>query len=302
MPDSIKISVIMTSYNHESYIREAIDSVLSQEGVNLEIIMSDDCSKDNTFQIMEEYARKYPNIINLISNKRNLGLSKNMQNAIKKAQGEYIAFCEGDDYWTDRRKLYKQVNFLNKNRDISLCSNQVKMINELLGQDIEHKAQINHIKKGNLPLSTKQIILNYFVGNLTSIVIRSEVIKNFPNKIYDFLVADWLFCILASERGDIYIMPEIMSVHRIHKNNLWVGKADNSKYIEVAVLYNKLTDYKYDTYFKKLIRNINKHKIYIDQISFLKRLAFLILPPIIVIGIVKVKKFFRKKFSNYKQS
>ena len=289
MNNNPTISVIMTSYNHENYIKEAIESVLSQEKVNMNIIMSDDYSTDSTYKIMNEYAEKYPNIITLISNKKNFGLSKNMQNCITKAKGEYIAFCEGDDYWIDKHKLYKQVDFLSKHADVSLCSSQIQIMDEAQNKFIEHKGQTKHMKAGNAMLSTKDIILSYFVGNLTSIVVRANVVKTFPNKIYKTLVADWFFCILASEEGYIYIMPEKLSAYRIHGNNLWAGKDNEKEFIKLANIYNELTNYRHDKYFKKLISKFYSNKKIID----LKKVVFLILPPIIVMLIVKIKKVFR---------
>jgi glycosyltransferase involved in cell wall biosynthesis/predicted SAM-dependent methyltransferase len=256
------ISVIVTSYNHEKYIKQAIDSILSQKNVNMEILLADDCSKDKTLTIMKKYAKEYPNIIRLLERKNNLGLSKNIQDCIKQSKGDYIAFCEGDDYWIDDYKLYKQVNFLNVNKNVTLCFNQMKIMQNLPGEDIqflEHDGQKRSIKQNFLYINTRHIILENLIGNLTSCVFRAEVIKGFPEHIYSDIVADWMFGILSSEKGVLYLMPDIMSVYRIHGSNLWsTNNHDNiiNNHIKYAKIYNEMLDYKYNTYFKQLITSL----------------------------------------------
>ncbi len=288
------VSVIMTAFNHEKYIREAIESVLAQKDVDMEIFMSDDCSNDSTFHIMEEYAKRYPDIIKLVKNEKNLGFSKNMQNCISKAQGKYIAFCEGDDYWIDNYKLQKQISFLNQNKNFSICSCQIMMKDENNNIFMEHKDQLKHIENGNPPLTTKDIILKYYVGNLTSIVIRSDIIKKFPSKVYNYIVADWFFCILASEKGRIFIMPQKMSIYRIHGNNYWIGKDNTKRMLELVDIYNKLTKYKYFFYFKKVTFEFYLVKI----IRKLKFIAHWILPPLVVLAIIKIKQYFNKHIND----
>ncbi len=128
--DLIKISVIVTSYNHEKYIRQCIDSILMQKDVNFELIIGDDCSADNTRNILEEYKKNYPKIINLLSKTENLGVTKNIKRCLNAVKGEYVAFCEGDDYWTDPLKLLKQSNYLKERNNCSICFNSILLYYE----------------------------------------------------------------------------------------------------------------------------------------------------------------------------
>ena len=101
------VSVIIPSYNGAKYIKDAIDSVLSQN-VSLEIIFINDFSNDNTDEIMEEYTKKYDNIVYL-KNKKSLGVSKTRNKGVALAKGKYIAFLDVDDFW-EAGKLIKQID------------------------------------------------------------------------------------------------------------------------------------------------------------------------------------------------
>ena len=109
------VSVIIPSYNGAKYIKDAIDSVLSQN-VSLEIIFINDFSNDNTDEIMEEYIKKYDNIVYL-KNKKSLGVSKTRNKGVALAKGKYIAFLDVDDFW-EAGKLIKQINLLEKNNAV----------------------------------------------------------------------------------------------------------------------------------------------------------------------------------------
>ena len=116
------VSVITITYNHEPFIAKTIEGVLMQQ-VNfpMEFIIAEDCSSDGTRAICERYWEQYPELIRLITSKSNVGAVANERRAMQTAQGKYIAFCEGDDYWTDPLKLQKQVDFLEKNPEYSVC-------------------------------------------------------------------------------------------------------------------------------------------------------------------------------------
>ena len=116
------LSIVTITYNHEPYIRKCIEGVLMQQ-VNfpIEFIIAEDCSTDGTLAICKEYAEKYPDFIKIITSENNVGALQNEVRAINVANGKYLAFCEGDDYWTDPLKLQKQVDFLENNLDYSVC-------------------------------------------------------------------------------------------------------------------------------------------------------------------------------------
>lgn len=116
------VSVVTITYNHERYIAKCIEGVLMQRvAFPMEFIIGEDCSTDGTRAICEEYARKYPELIKLITSDSNIGYNPNELRAMKAARGKYIAYCEGDDFWTDPLKLQKQVDFMESHPDYSVC-------------------------------------------------------------------------------------------------------------------------------------------------------------------------------------
>ncbi len=128
------LSIVTITYNHEPYIRKCIEGVLMQQ-VNfpIEFIIAEDCSTDGTLTICKEYAEKYPDLIQLITSDNNVGALVNERRAMKAAKGKYIAFCEGDDYWTDPLKLQKQVDFLEEHPEYSVTFHRCKHYNVVDG-------------------------------------------------------------------------------------------------------------------------------------------------------------------------
>ena len=119
------ISVAITTYNHEHYISQAIDSVLWQKcDVPIEIVISDDCSTDGTSEICAQYAKKYPSKIMYIRNRTNMGLLENYKQLFKRCSGDYIAWLDGDDYWCDDEKLQKQMKVLESGSYKMCCSDK----------------------------------------------------------------------------------------------------------------------------------------------------------------------------------
>lgn len=121
----ILVSVVCLSYNHEKYIRDALDGfVMQKTNFGFEVIIHDDASTDNTIVIIKEYAEKYPDIIKPIFEKENQYSKPGgdiLGKTIMACQGKYLAFCEGDDYWIDPNKLQKQVDYLEEHPECSLC-------------------------------------------------------------------------------------------------------------------------------------------------------------------------------------
>ena len=122
MSEEVMLSVVMTTYNHERYIAEAIESVLRQQtDFRIEIVIGEDCSTDRTRAIAEDYAMQYPEAIRIITSEENVGWRKNYRRTIAAARGKYIAMLDGDDYFIHRKKLQMQVDLLEADPEVGMC-------------------------------------------------------------------------------------------------------------------------------------------------------------------------------------
>lgn len=152
MSDLPLVSICCLTYNHEPFIRKCLDGFLMQEtNFPIEILIHDDASTDGTDEIIKEYAEKYTCLILPLFESENQ-YSKGKQNEIdffnyRRARGKYIAYCEGDDYWTDPLKLQKQVDFMESHPDYSVCFHRCQYFNEKNGTF--HEDQCSSILEGH---------------------------------------------------------------------------------------------------------------------------------------------------------
>lgn len=125
------VSVLMLAYNHEAYIKKALDGVLMQKtDFTYEIVVGEDCSTDATRAILLEYAAARPGLFRLLLHERNVGMHENFSSVLRSARGEYIAFLECDDYWLDDRKLAMQVAFLENDRSFVGSAHRFVFVDE----------------------------------------------------------------------------------------------------------------------------------------------------------------------------
>ena len=116
------VSVCMTAYNHEDYIAEAIESVLAQQtSFGVELVLGEDCSTDRTGPICREYAAKYPDRIRLVTSPGNVGMRANYRRTFDACRGKYVAYLDGDDWWTDPQKLELQVELMESDPECGMC-------------------------------------------------------------------------------------------------------------------------------------------------------------------------------------
>lgn len=127
--DNIEISIIMGIYNCEKYLKESIESILNQTFTNWELIMCDDGSTDNTFNIAKNFEAMYPDKIRVIKNEKNLGLNETLNKCFKLAKGKYIARQDGDDISLPNR-LETEYKFLEENSKYALVSSKMSYFDE----------------------------------------------------------------------------------------------------------------------------------------------------------------------------
>ena len=232
------VSVFMITYNHENYIRDAIEGILFQKcDFHFDIVIGEDCSTDNTREILLKYQSKYPGKFKLLLHNNNIGAVKNQITTLEACHGKYIAICEGDDYWTDPYKLQKQVDLLEANNQLSGCFHN----SEERFSDDYSKSSFLYL---NLP-SSREITLNdVCFENLiptASIVFRNIRQDELTSSLFRMIpIGDWPLHLLNLRFGNYFYLPNVMSVHRLHSQSTWAMKSQNSNVTKVILAYDLL--------------------------------------------------------------
>ena len=253
------VSVVMITYGHEHFIREAIESVLMQKcNFEVELIVANDCSPDGTDVVIQELLKNHPNSswIKYFNHSTNLGMMKNFVFALKQAKGEFIALCDGDDYWTDERKLEKQVKFLIENPSYVIHSSS----SQILSDDKNNNTVFGFNNRNIFKLEDF-----YTQNNLvtSTVLFRNSNIK-FPSIVNSLMFLDWfLYVILLNEsKSNAYVSEEVYATYRVHElsvmSSLKVASL-NDAYIKQSILIKKFIKLK--LFAEKDIKNINNYSI-----------------------------------------
>lgn len=214
--NNIKVSVIMTCYNQENYISTAIESVLSQRvNFDYEIIISDDCSKDSTPQILKYYQSRYPDNIRLVLRDKNVGISRNWYEALCMAKGEYVTTLEGDDYWISDDKLQKQADFLDSHSEFAGVTHRRNIVDDngkiydFFTADMLPKndtVTFKNLSKGVIFPYNSCMHRNFF-GSLGE--------KEYNFVTHNRSIADFPLTMLVLKHGDVHVLHDVLSVYRI---------------------------------------------------------------------------------------
>ena len=227
--ENIVVSIVCNTYNHEEYIRDALDGFVMQKAdFAFEILVHDDASTDNTAQIIREYEAKYPELIKPIYQTVNqysqgIGISRTYQ--YPRAKGKYIAICEGDDYWTDPDKLQKQVEALEAHPEVDICAHSVSMVMANTGKSIRVIAPA----AADTIIPVEQVIMGGggFVAT-NSLMFRTELNKNIP-QFRQKLDLDYLLQIHGSLRGGMLYLKDNMAYYRYMVSGSWTQRVASVK-------------------------------------------------------------------------
>lgn len=229
------VSIFNWTYNHSSFIRESIESILDQEtDFPVEIIIHDDASTDGTAEIVNEYSKSYPQLFRNVVHSQNQysqGICL-LKPLLIYPRGKYIALSHGDDFWTDKNKLKRQIDLLEKNSHIVLVGHRF------------HLASESCSNTGNLSQSEKEI------GNLEDILLRNYVhtatgvfrnglltehsLANAPD------AGDWFLWSQLAKHGKIAFINDVMSAYRVHLGGVASGLPIRKKLISVRKSINRI--------------------------------------------------------------
>jgi glycosyltransferase involved in cell wall biosynthesis len=249
-----KLIVHMVTYNHEKYIAQAIESVVMQKtNFTIKLLIGEDCSTDNTRNIIKEYADRYPDIIIPFYREKNLGASKNGILLFTECKSEYLATLDGDDYWTDPYKLQKQVDFLDANPGFSMCFHDVEGVDE-------NGVSLNtlFVRSSKDVLTFRDLIFKHYVP-LVSCVFRNNISKWDFNKL-DKIIIDDLLHLLNAEYGNAKYMNEVMGAYRIHSGGTWSSLSIiDRKKTEIHVRKNIYDYYRHNKYKRFFAQSVGNY-------------------------------------------
>lgn len=224
------VSVVMVAYNSAAYIGEAIAGVIRQKcDFPIQLVICDDASTDSTREVVEEWAERYPETIDYHRNKHNLGVQKNYLEALSHCRGRYIAMCDADDYWCDRSKLRRQVEYMEAHPECALCYHRVINYYEANGEMSlsNGRGAVETTPEG---LASRNVITNL------SVLYRASLLETdrLPGWLGEVRLVDYALHMLVASRGTLHYMARPMGVYRHLPDAIW-SEAEQDKRLEMAL-------------------------------------------------------------------
>lgn len=269
-----KLSVCVVTYNHGLYIEKAIKSIFNQKvPFPFEVIVSEDCSTDDTAQKLKEIFHTFKSRnLKVIYRKKNLGAMNNYIDTLKKCQGEYVALLEGDDYWTDNKKLATQVGFLDQHKDYSISTHNVLVVDET-----SNSTGTEWLGKNHRQTSIINDLMREGTGGATSsVVFRKNSLFPLPSWFDKISGNDWATQILCTGKGKMYYFPKTMGIYRRHTGGITDFTSSDDEEVRAFTLggvhlcnvFNEHFHYRYDkeikinlvSYFYPNLVNIYKRR------------------------------------------
>jgi len=246
------LSVCLITYNHSEFIKQAVESVLLQK-VNFawELIIADDCSTDGTREIIKEYKEKYPDFIKLILQEKNVGVAQNFKDLIEFPKTKYIAYFEGDDYWTDPYKLHKQVDFLENNNECSI----------VFGNAIIKEAGVDDVLFYSKNKPPEKIDLQYYLYNSPAIPTCTVVLRNcclptpIPEWFWNVYKGDWTLWLFMLQKGIGAYIDDILGCYREHPAGISKSKNIIAWKKNSMFMLKNIRNYLHEKEYKKIIKD-----------------------------------------------
>lgn len=219
-------TALVITYNHASFIEAAIESVLMQETtVDFEVLVSEDCSTDGTREIVMRLAESHPDRIRMLLSDRNLNDNSVIRRGLEAARGPYVALLDGDDLWTSKHKLQRQVDYMAHHPECAVCFHNATVAyeNGVTTRHPFHEDQPSHRLSSPRPkpVSTLADVIRTNFIPTCSAAVRPEAVLPLP-EWYDGLdYGDWPLYVLAAQHGELAYLDELMALYRVHPGGLW---------------------------------------------------------------------------------
>jgi glycosyltransferase involved in cell wall biosynthesis len=211
------VSVCMITYNHERFIRQAVESALMQKAsFDFEIVIGEDCSKDSTRAICNDIANAHSGRIRLLQRTANVGMHRNLQATYAACRGQFIALLEGDDFWTDNTKLQRQVDVLESDNGASLVFHPVRVTTE----DGTPTSEILPKETPPDPSGVDYVLSGNTIPTC-SVLIRKSAVNTIPKWLGELPAMDFPLFVVAGMHGNFRYIANVMGAYRVHPGGVW---------------------------------------------------------------------------------
>lgn len=274
--EKVRVTVLCLVYNHEKYLRRCLDGFVSQKtNFKFEVIVHDDASTDSSAEIIREYEENYPEIIKpiyQIENQYSKGKKITKEFILPVIKGDYLANCEGDDYWLDPYKLQKQFDFLESNPDYSCCVHSA--VYRTKKSDGTFSDRVVPAISNPVDISLEEAIL--YGGDLiatNSMFRRAELLFTQPDCFLAKGFGDYQAIMYSTIFGKVHCFDEIMSVYNCGTEGSWTQRVWNNPqkriahYAEEIRMLNAVDEYydfKYHSIINDKIEN-TKYQLYLFE-------------------------------------
>jgi glycosyltransferase involved in cell wall biosynthesis len=214
----------------------------------IELVIGEDCSTDNTRAIINDFIGRFPGRIRLLAHDKNVGMNANFAATLEACRGEYIALLEGDDYWTDNTKLSQQAEFLDQHPDCVNCFHNVRVISDVPRSPVQgYYSQSDGTKLMCAPDMPSRFGQGEFLKRnvipTCSVMFRKSSMGELPAWFPKLSMGDQPLHILCTQHGASAYDPGVMGVYRLHGQSAWVGKAAAYRISKTIEMYEALERY-----------------------------------------------------------
>ena len=239
-----RITVLITTYNHERYLGEAIESALAQRtDVPYEVLVADDASTDGTGAVATSFRDRHPDVVRVLRPSHNLGANAMFLAALTEVRGEYVALLDGDDAWVSTDKLARQAAFLDANEEASGCFHDATVVYE--DGSLAPRRALADLREPSLTLA--DVIVRDVVPTLTLMYRHRTAddvqgwVEAVAGRAWDRVVSiDWLLLMLLAQRGPIVRLDGLDATYRVHQAGIWSSTGRLAQLADERVVYRRI--------------------------------------------------------------
>jgi glycosyltransferase involved in cell wall biosynthesis len=265
----MKVSVLVPTYNQSHYISQCLDGILAQQlDFPIEILVGEDDSDDGTREIVRKYGEQYPDKVKVFLNDRKSSIAANGQasgsanfvNLLHQASGQYIAICEGDDYWFDPLKLKRQVEFMDGNPGYTACFHDVSIVRQNGEEDCTYSKSRDC--KEDFDVILDDLILENPILTVSVLFLNSTYIQDLPEWFFQFRFGDWPLFLINAMHGPIRYMHFCMAAYRLHNSSAWSTQDYQYRYSAITdfrFFLNRFFEGKYEAILKdQIVKEVSR--------------------------------------------